>query len=361
MPHQPIAVLGGGNGGHCMAADLTLTGYRVNFYKHPPSDESFDVTLRTRTVELEGVGQARIHKVTTDMAEALSDAELIMVVIPSHVQELFFNTMLPHLRNGQIVTVFTGNFGSLRLKKLLNEKIPERKITIGETSTLPYGARLTGPGKVGLFYEYGRYNKPRGPFTHLFSALPAKDTGAVLGKLQELFPALSPVKNVLGAASSNPNLPMHPMGLLLNAGRIEYSEGNFYMIKEGITPAVFRAQSALYDEIVAVGEAFNVRAAAFPESLEDTMNRLGGPDGIATGVRGPTTVKHRYFTEDVPYGLLPISELGRKGNVPTPLADALTAIASVICEEDYRSTGRTVESLGLADLSKEEIISLVEG
>lgn len=361
MLNQPIAVLGGGSGGHCMAADLTMAGYKVNFYKHPPLEDSFNVTLQTRTIELEGIGQARIHKVTMDIAEALSDVELIMVVIPSHVQELFFNTMVPHLRDGQIVTLFTGNFGSLRLSKLLSEKSPGRKIIIGETSTLPYGTRLTGPAKISLFYEYGRYNKPPGPFTLLYSALPAKNTGMVLEKLRQLYPALCPVNNVIGAALSNPNIPMHPLGLLLNAGRIEYSEGNFYMSKEGITPSVLKAQSVLYDEIVSIGNTFGVETNAFPVSLVDTISSLGGPDGITTNVIGPKVIKHRFITEDVAYGLVPMSELGKKGNVKTPLADAVIAIASVVCEEDYRKTGRTLESLGIANLSKQQIISLVEG
>ena len=67
------------------------------------------------------------------------------------------------------------------------------------------------------------------------------------------------------------------------------------------------------------------------------------------------------MTEDVPYGLVPTSEMGKKAGVATPLLDALVVIASVVCQEDYRRTGRTLESLGLDKLSKEQIISLVEG
>ena len=183
----------------------------------------------------------------------------------------------------------------------------------------------------------------------------------VLEQLRQLYPALSPVDNVIGAGLSNPNIPMHPPGLLLNTGRIEYSEGNFYMSKEGITPSVLKVQSALYGEIISIGNAFGVETNAFPESLADTMSRLGGPGGIATNIIGPKVIKHRFITEDVPYGLVPMSELGKKGNVKTPLADAVIAVVSVVCEEDYYKTGRTLESLGIADLSKQQIISLVEG
>ena len=88
------------------------------------------------------------------------------------------------------------------------------------------------------------------------------------------------------------------------------------------------------------------------------MDRAGS---IATGVLGPKVVKHRFITEDVPYGLVPMSELGKREGVATPLIDAVTTIASVVCEEDYRKTGRTLESLGIAELSREQIINLIEG
>ncbi len=43
MTGQPVAVLGGGNGGHMMAVDLTSRGYPVHFYEHPRFEETFRV------------------------------------------------------------------------------------------------------------------------------------------------------------------------------------------------------------------------------------------------------------------------------------------------------------------------------
>ena len=40
---NPIAVLGGGNGAHCMAADLALAGYDVNLCELPAFRESFRI------------------------------------------------------------------------------------------------------------------------------------------------------------------------------------------------------------------------------------------------------------------------------------------------------------------------------
>jgi len=364
MITNPIAILGGGNAGHCMAADLTLGGYKVNLYEHPKFEASFVTTLRSGVVELVGVGRAKIHRVTTDIADAISDAELIMVVVPATGQELFFNTMLPHLKDGQVVTVLPDNFGSLLLSKLLREKSPSRKITIYGTDTMPYGARVKSPGKVTMIYGYGPNKKPRpGREQISISALPATHTGIALEKLRELFPAFSPVKNILTTSLSNPNPRIHPMGALLNMGRIEYSRGNFYLYKEGITPSVLKVECALSEEMYAVGQAYGVEIIHGTPSIsyESYMKPVLGPDGFYAHMLGPKTIRDRFVTEDVPYGIVPMVELGRKAGVNTPLMDAVVSIASAACQEDYYKTGRTLASLGLDKLSVQEIVSMVDG
>ena len=55
----------------------------------------------------------------------------------------------------------------------------------------------------------------------------------------------------------------------------------------------------------------------------------------------------RYVTEDVPYGLVPIAELGRLAGVPTPVAQALTALASAALGRNFAGEGRTLERMGL--------------
>ena len=69
----------------------------------------------------------------------------------------------------------------------------------------------------------------------------------------------------------------------------------------------------------------------------------------------PDRLDHRYVAEDVPYGLVPLAELGRTAGIRTPVADALTTVASVALQRDYRAEGRTLEQMGLAGLSAEEI------
>jgi opine dehydrogenase len=69
----------------------------------------------------------------------------------------------------------------------------------------------------------------------------------------------------------------------------------------------------------------------------------------------------RYLTEDVPCGLVPISELGRAAGVPTPTIDGLIAVVSAMIGRDLRAEGRTLARLGLADKNAAQIRATVLG
>jgi len=71
--------------------------------------------------------------------------------------------------------------------------------------------------------------------------------------------------------------------------------------------------------------------------------------------RAPSTVNHRYLTEDIPYGLTPISHLGEVARVGTPTIDSLIQLASVVKDIDFRGTGITLEKLGLTNKSLKQI------
>jgi len=62
---------------------------------------------------------------------------------------------------------------------------------------------------------------------------------------------------------------------------------------------------------------------------------------------GPYTLDTRHLKEDIPYGLVTYSSLGRMLGVPTPVTDAIITISEVLLQTDFRAMGRTVQSLGI--------------
>ena len=369
MSNQSIAVLGGGAQGHFAAACLTLAGKDVNFYEHPQFEATFKAVLESGTVEitnrtLERTERARLHKATMDIEEAISDVKLIIMAIPSYGQELFFNTMIPYLKDGQVVVMICGNFGSLRLHKLLSEKAPECKVTLAETNTAPGGAGVTTPGAVSVGWGFGPWLGPESyvnmkPRKGRICALPARNLSD-LEEFRKLYPVYSPVRNVLVVALNNQNFIMHPIATILNAGRVEYSKGDFRLHREGHTPSVLRVEECVRDEVYAIASLLGGSDTFIAKGYIEFFSNYYQARPAEYSSVDPQTLDHRYITEDVPYGLIPISELGKKLGIATPLIDSFIEITSTIIQEDFRKTGRTLEALGLDQLNKDQMIELVE-
>jgi opine dehydrogenase len=346
-----------------MAADLTDRGYAVHFYEHPRFEEGFRRTLERSVIDVEGIGPRgtiKIDRVSTEMAETLDGVEWIHIVMPAVGHDLFFRAMLPHLRDGHKVVLWAGDFGSLKLRSMVGESRRAPTITIIEASTLPYGTRLMGPGKVALLLTAPRVQ---------VASLPHGALSGVLDDLHAMFPCTFAGPNVLAAAFNNPNPIVHPPGSLLNTGRIEYSCGDFYMYKEGITHAVARVIRAVYEESRRVARALGFDTLEYEDSdFEPTTSIMGiefvAPEdtaGVIASIIGPTSLEDRYITADLPCGLVPRSELGRVVGVPTPVIDGTVSIGAIVCQEDYWKTGRTLKQLGLEGLSATEIMNVVEG
>ena len=154
----------------------------------------------------------------------------------------------------------------------------------------------------------------------------------------------------------------HPAVTVLNAARIESTNGDFDYYTEGITPAVAMILESMDRERVAVAGALGFRAMTAREwlyiaydaagrTLHEAMRANRGYDGI----KAPKTVFHRYISEDIPMSLVPISSLGQLVDVPTPSIDSIILLGSVLHGVDYRAQGRTAETLGLAGKSLKEI------
>ena len=69
---------------------------------------------------------------------------------------------------------------------------------------------------------------------------------------------------------------------------------------------------------------------------------------------GPFNLDVRHLTEDIPYGLVTFSSLGKMLGVPTPVSDSIIKISEVLLDRDFWSMGRTVEAMGFDPSWSEE-------
>jgi opine dehydrogenase len=177
---------------------------------------------------------------------------------------------------------------------------------------------------------------------------------------------------VLETALSNMNAIFHPEGMIMNAGWIQHTGGNFLFYREGFTDAVGRVTAAVDKERVAVAKALGVPATPFLDvfyeaGLTTKAARDSGDISRAClesepnkTIRSPSSLDHRYMHEDVGYGLVPIAALGELAGVKTPTIDALVQLASLAAGIDYARDGLTLERLGVAGKSPAELKIFVE-
>ena len=371
-----VAVIGGGNGGHAVAANLSLAGFKVNFFELPQFADSLEKVLRTKEIQIQGIsidGMAKLNLATTDIQQAIKDAEVIFVITPAFGHKAMAEISAPFVQDGQIIVLMPGSGGSLEFINTFKQKKVKREITFAESCTLPYGARLKGPGHVSVLIN--AVILPTGIF-------PSKKTADVISKLKQFYPMIIPAKDVLEAAINNPNPIVHPVATLLSATRIEHSKGEFYLYAEGMTPAVARAYESLNQERLSICKTLGYKLYHWDDLefkdynlgeteeecryriLNTSMDAAFGKDGIYAGIKmkGPEHLKDRYVTEDVPYGMVLLSTLGDLLGVPTPTHDAVIQLASVINRTDYWKTGRGMKQLGLSTLDKKGLKKfLLEG
>jgi opine dehydrogenase len=353
---ESIAVIGAGNGGHAMAADMSLKGFSVRFYEMPRFADNLKPAQEQGGIKLTGVvgeGFARPEIITTDIAEAIKGASHIFVATQALAHEAVAELCAPHLEENQTIILFPGSGGALQLAKTFQDNNVTRKVYISETVTLPYACRIKGPAWV---------NVHSGPAKReIIAAWPAQDTEAVIKATEPAYPMLTPAKHVLETALYNPNILLHPIGVIFNLGRIEYSQGEFWMYKEGFTPSVRKLFKALESERVALLRAVGVKPMDF-EAYYRYRYEKDWADFATVSSKGPASARTRYISEDIPIGMVLWASLGDMLNLPTPTAEALIHISSVIHDTDYWAGGRTMEKLGLADLTVDSLKRyLIEG
>jgi len=354
-------VVGAGHGGKAMSAHLSLMGFPVTLYNRTPENVA---AIKTRTgIELKSYeggphGFAELVLVTSDMAEALKEADVIMIVVPSSAHADIARKAAPHLHDGQIAILNPGRTGgAMEFAKVLSDQECTADVTLAEAETFIYASRSDGPAEARIFRM-----KDAVPL----AALPATRTQQVLETVQEAYPQFIDGENVLNTGLNNMGAVFHPALTLLNAGRIESTMGEFQFYIDGVTPAVGRVLEVLDRERVTVASALGIRAKSALEWLKMAYDTTGDDltDAIHNqpgyrGIMAPRTLHHRYLFEDVPMSLVPMAALGQRYGVSVRGMDSIIRLACFIHRTDYWRRGRTLDKMGIEQLSVGELTRYV--
>ena len=220
--------------------------------------------------------------------------------MPAFAQEITARKLAKVVKPGQIVFLCPGSTcGALVYGRVFHEE-GVKDVRICEVQTLPYSTRKAGPcashTKILVKSLY-------------FAAFPAKDTDSCYEVISKMYPAVKKVKNVMETALNNGNIVSHAPVMVLNAGRIGPENTSYQHYKDGINHEVCHVLDGINDECMSLCKAFGLPLT----TNADRHFITGYTDALAPNsydsyhssysfmlAKGPTTLDHRYLTEDAP-------------------------------------------------------------
>ncbi len=355
-----FAVIGAGCGGLAVAGNLALAGYDVALYNRSCGRIT---PFRDRgSVELEGEfrGTGKLSYIGTDLAMALADRDVVMIVTTATGHRPLAERMAPHLRNGQIILLNPGRtFGALEVWHVLRERGCTADVIVGEANTLIYVSRVTVPGRAIIKAVKREVS---------ISAVSADNTPYLLERLREAYPQFVPAPSFLTTSLGNIGAVFHPTIALLNKDRI-LAGIPFDFYTAGVTRRTARFLERVDDEVQTLAKALDSRALSVTEWLNSRygleradIHTMLHSNPSYQNIKAPTTLDHRYLREDIPTGLVPISAVASALGIETPAIDHLIDEGSLALGRDFREEGRTLAKLGLSsDRLKEQLSGIISG
>jgi len=356
-----VAILGSGNGALAMAFEWSRAGHDIYMFDFPQFDRQIKAINDAGGIASEGEmeGFQPITYAGADIELVLKDAPLIFAVGPAYATEAFGKACAPYAKDGQIFVVCPSScLGSILFKKALGLAPEEDRITIADTSTLPYAVRIIADGKIAV------YNRLPGGCK--MATLPSSKNDMVYDLIASVHPCMEKAANIFETCLQNANPMLHPCITTLNAARIEGPD-DFFFYEEGVTPGVGRLLKAIDEERIALGAALGLKIESDPYIslrqgylLEENYDTAYATAPGFLGIKAQTQLDYRYYNEDAGFGLVLWLDLADRIGLEMPTTRAMLQIVSAIMGRDYRAEkARTLDTLGLGSYSMQELCRIL--
>lgn len=356
-----IAILGAGAGGASAAVELTRNGHEVRLWNRSPATlQAFIAASGIHHEGVLGAGFTPLDVITTQLDRAAAGADVLLVCLPTSAHA----TLAQCLVDSRIVEIPTilnpGHTGGALEFSQVFRKHGLAPPPVAEFSTLTYVARMQQPG---LVVTTGRAKAVRA------AALPGGRRALELAL--SVYDCARRVDSVLVSSLSNVNMVLHPPGAVLGAAWVEATGGNFTFYVEGLTDGVARVMQTLDSERRAVGRNLGIELPP----LFDEMQAIGtieqtvrAEDGLAAAIRAgaanrlikaPAGFAHRYYQEDLWYGLAPFLVFAGIAGVEAACARSLMHLGMLAAGHHAPVGRRTAVEMGITGFDKNALLAFV--
>ena len=354
---KKYVIIGAGNGGQSLAGHMVLRGVNVTAIYDKNSKPIADIT-KNGGIKMSGPvvqGFAPINRATTDIKVAMNAGEVFLVCITSNFHQLFASEVAPYVSTEHTFALLPGYVGSsIIFSRTLKEYGIKELPLIGVSASFPYATRLIGPAHVGI--KSCKYALP-------VAALPSKRNNEFFNNIKEAIPEVILSQDSLSVGFNNVNPTAHVPYYLFNLGKVESPEAVNSDFHKWGTPTVDRIKHDMDAERIAVMKAMGLKGISYDEFWQICYHGEHYKPVLQIAKELPkisSQVPDRFIDEDIPMGLVPISDFGKKVGVPTPTIDLLIQIANLVRQKDFNKQGLTLQRMGLNNMSIKEIVALVE-
>ena len=360
---ESVAVLSAGNGGITFAAHFLSYGVpRVSLYNRSPY-RLVPIKANNNRIFSRGIiggetgEEYQLSVVTDNPVEAIDGTDFIVMAGTQPAIDYLGKALAPYITSDQVIVIGSGTLGSTwEMQASLREGGCLELPVIGEFNILPYATKLDNQqqGRVWV----------RGVKKALDAAFAPRNelNPGIKDWLLDVYPYLNITPDVLYTGLSGANMVVHPVVVLRNQDKVLAGKP-WALYKEGVTPEVGKLMDQVDEERMAIARACNIELIPIFEFLkiayppfdnaqatnmyEWFCSRMRSNSGQIhlEAVPGPTTFNVRLLEEDIPYGMVPLEGLGNLVGVPTPSVTMFIDEACDLLNEDYRSTGRSVDKM----------------
>ncbi|KAK1975027.1 NAD/NADP octopine/nopaline dehydrogenase [Colletotrichum cereale] len=347
-----VSVLGAGPAGFALAADLQNHGTNTLLYSHRTHLRHAKAVMETGRLQLsckmEGFTNLQL---TTDIAEAVAFSKILVLTVPSTGQLTLLNELRHYDLRFHTIIAIPGNLFSL-----LKEVDIEAE-NILETNLSPYSCRMENDELI----VFGRKS-----VIHIAAQRTTAVRPGFREEIQSIFPTrLRWCDNVVEVCLANINGVFHPLMMLMNAGRIESTDGDFLLYRDGLTRTVANAMEAVDRVRMEVCAMFGMRAASAVDISNECYGQtftnlvdLARNSPPHNKLRAPAGFENRNISEDVADLMVSWHGLAERLGVDASPIAAVIVLAEMSTGIDFRETGRNLDKLRLDGVGRGELINM---
>ncbi len=375
-----VTIVGGGASAHVLIPFLAGAGHRVQMLTRRPGDWSTEVELQLQSIdeELLETFTGRLEKISSDPAEVIPQSDVVVLCMPVAAYRPALHDLVPHLRRDGEVFVGTiyGQAGFNWMVGEVTRKHALENVTAFAVGLIPWICRVIDYGRSGVTYGCKEVNvaavSPRDRFDAVNEAFLGDICERWLGK-----GAFRQSDSFLSLTLSVDNQIIHPARCLglsrryggkwatkedipyfyrdfddLSAGLMRDLDADYTRVRDGIRERFpDRDFPYMLDYLGLERLSYQSENVDIRESFttSKTLGAIKPPTRQLDSGEWVIDTGHRFFTDDVSYGVCIAKWMAEQMDLETPTIDAIIEWVQELRGESYISGGKLLaESESLA-------------